>query len=86
MIEPATLEQIIDYIQDESQEVILQSRYNTEALFTVYELKEKELDIPSQIYEADVIGIRIEGNYLILKLDDSYGDIATLLEEYSDLK
>lgn len=83
MIEPATLEQIIGYMWDKNQEVIIRGK-QTEELFTVNELL--TLDIASQIYDADVIGIRIEGNYLVLSLDDSYGDIDALLEEYGGIR
>lgn len=83
MIEPATLEQIISYMQDRYQDVIIRGK-QTEGLFSVDELL--TLDIASQIYDADVIGIKIEGNYLVLNIDDSYGDIDTLLEEYDELK
>lgn len=83
MIEPATLEQIIGYMWDKNQEVIIRGK-QTEELFTVNELL--TLDIASQIYDADVIGIRIEGDYLVLSLDDSYGDIDALLEEYGGIR
>ena len=76
MVVPATLEQIIDYLTYDGQQVIIKGKYN-ERLFERYELD----SILSTIYEADVIGIEVLDNVLILKLDDSYGDIDTLLEE-----
>lgn len=74
MIEPATLEQIRDYILDDYQDVILQG-HTTEKLFKRYELDE----IISQLYEADVVGIAVKDNALVLQLDDSYGNIDNLL-------
>lgn len=80
MVEPATLEQIIDYITYDQQCIILQGK-QTECMFKKYELN----GLLSYLREADVIGIKTEGNCLVIKLDDSYGDIDLLLEEpYGD--
>lgn len=75
MVEPATLEQILAYLRDDNQEIVIQGA-QTERTFIAYELE----DVVSQIYDADVIGIQIINNSLIIKLDDSYGYIDTLLE------
>lgn len=75
MVEPATLEQILAYLRDDNQEIVIQGA-QTERTFIAYELE----DVVSEIYDADVIGIQIVNNSLILKLDDSYGYIDTLLE------
>lgn len=75
MVESATLEQILAYLRDDNQEIVIQGA-QTERTFIAYELE----DVVSEIYNADVIGIQIINNSLILKLDDSYGNIDTLLE------
>lgn len=75
MIEPATLEQILGYLKDDNQEIVIRGR-QTERTFMAYELE----DAVSQLYDADVIGIQIINNSLIINLEDSYGDIDLLLE------
>lgn len=75
MVNPATLEQILDYLRDDNQEIVIQGD-QTERAFLAYELE----DVVSQIYDADVIGIQVINNSLIIKLDNSYGYIDDLLE------
>ena len=76
MIEPATLEQIVDYITYDEQCIVLQGK-QTECMFKKYELE----GILSYLKETDVIGITTEENCLVIRLDDSYGDIDLLLED-----